>query len=575
MSIRPYQQDALAAIANKYREGVTRQLVSMPTGTGKTVLFANLPQLRLASGKMLVLAHREELINQAVDKISHWNPTLKVSVEMAERRADPAADIVVASVPSLGREGKRAREFPWSDFSTCVVDEAHHCTADTYRRVIGLGRFDNDRKLLLGVTATPERGDGVGLETVFDEIVYDYSLIEAIKDGWLVDLRAQTVHAKTNLDAVKTTAGDFNIGQLADAINTPERNALAVAAWQEYADGRTTVAFCARIDHAQDLASTFRQHGVSAAAVWGDDPDRSQKLRQLRDGEIQVVTNCGVLTEGYDDWHISCILLARPTKSGLLYRQMVGRGTRLEPEIGNLREALESIPWAVNKRDCLIIDIVDVSRQHELCTASSLVGLAGLETNAEETLDDLVRRVERAAVEHTPLPQVVSESVELFSFAVEHEVEQFMRMTWLCTAPGRYCLALPDRRRVLVQRDQLGHWHVDAPFQVQPICKTIDEVADGPFTSKSKPVFKSIQEAIQVAEGSAMVDIVSRGQAHTLSLLNKDARWRREPATPKQIAALTKLYKGTQLPTNLTKDTAGRLIDQFFEKLKGGHYVQR
>ena len=206
MQLRPYQIETLNAITAAFQRGVTRQLVALPTGCGKTVIFSNLPAaLRdILPGQILVLAHREELLDQAADKLRAWNRNLTVSIEQAHRHADPSADVVVASVPTLGRANSlRAGRFGWDNFSACVVDEAHHAVAQTYRNIFETGGFCNGNKLLLGVTATPERGDGVGLEEIFEEITYNYSLLEAIADGWLVDLKALTVQGRANLDRVR------------------------------------------------------------------------------------------------------------------------------------------------------------------------------------------------------------------------------------------------------------------------------------------------------------------------------------------------------------------------------------
>jgi hypothetical protein len=284
--------------------------------------------------KIMVLVHREELANQAADKIQKWNPDLMVGVEKAKRHSSPMDTFIVASVPTIGRRGStRILKFHRDDFDCLVSDEAHHSTAPQWRNVLehfGVLRAGESNVLSLGLTATPNRSDGTGLRQNFDEIVYDMGIRAGIEAGWLVDLRGIRVSTKTNLDNVHSRAGDFAENELADEVNTVGRNGIIVKEWMKAAYGLKTVVFTVNIQHALDLAAAFRKCSVNAEAIWGDDPDRANKLARHRSGEITVLANCAVLTEGYDDPGIRCIVLAKPTKSALLYTQMIGRGTRLD-----------------------------------------------------------------------------------------------------------------------------------------------------------------------------------------------------------------------------------------------------
>ncbi len=235
-TLRPYQIESLDAVCSNYAAGIRRQLISMPTGSGKTVVFANLPGVLSSSrpGQILVLAHREELLKQAADKIRKWNPTLSVSIEQADRFADPKANVIVASVATLGRKvSKRRERFDWDRITACVVDEAHHATSSTYKKILGEGGFlhEGSAKLLLGVTATPNRSDGTPLAEIFERIVFNYPLRQCIDDGWLSDLTCFRVATKTCLDYIHTVAGDFNQGELGSEVNTPERNKIIIDAW--------------------------------------------------------------------------------------------------------------------------------------------------------------------------------------------------------------------------------------------------------------------------------------------------------------------------------------------------------
>src|SRR5216684_4213906 len=331
---RPYQTEALTADLSEYDKGVRRMMNVMATGTGKTVTFAKVKEKfnsRLP-GQMLVLAHTDELVSQNLSKIQEENPTLKVEKEMAGAYADPNADIISASVATLGRSGtKRVERFNWDRIDKVIVDEAHHSTGDAYGRIFDIAgslRPGTD-KLLLGVTATSQRPDGKALSDIYDKIAYTYSLRQAIAEQWLVPIHGYRVTTDTSLEDVPRANGDFNKTGLAIIINTPERNHRIVDAWTKLGENRKTLAFTVDIEHAIDLSKEFQNAGIQAEAVWGDDPDREEKLHRHKNGETKILCNCSVLVEGYDDPSISVIILARPTTSALLLAQMVGRGTRL------------------------------------------------------------------------------------------------------------------------------------------------------------------------------------------------------------------------------------------------------
>lgn len=391
MPLRKYQQDALDNVVRAYDSGVTRQLIAMATGTGKSYCVASLPTAMGSRipGQMWVIAHREERITQAVAKIRRWNPLLAVDYEMGEHYANPHADVIVGSIASIGKKGtKRTARFDWSAVTKVVVDECHHSTAISYQSFLETAGFMqrtgvdskkslspvDSQKLLLGVTATPSRGDGAGLGGLFQTIVYSYTIRNAIGDGWLADLRAYRVRSETNLDDVRMKVGDFQTDDLSRAVNNDPRNELIVKGWLDHGEGKQTVGFCVDVQHAIDLAATYRSCGVRADAVWGQDPNRASKLRAHKTGEITVLLNCGVLVEGYDDWQIGCIVLARPTKSSTLFTQMVGTGTRLQEGAGNLLEAV-AVSVGLKKTECIVIDVCDTTRNHKLQTVPTLLGL--------------------------------------------------------------------------------------------------------------------------------------------------------------------------------------------------------
>lgn len=324
LQLRPYQSDALAAIHGSDK---TRQLISLPTGSGKTVLFAAVARDR--GPKALIIAHRTELISQAAEKLEHFYPE-QVGILQAGRR-DLDSPVLVASIqtamqhiPALSLRRDR----------TLIIDEAHHVAANTYRKLAqSLGfMINHPGRLLLGVTATPSRGDGIGLDCVFEEIAYQKSIVELMAAGYLADLRGIHIKTHSNLIGVSEVAGDFSVGELARKINTPERNNIIVDSMFKF--GRVpAVAFCADIQHSLDLAKALSDNGYRTATVTGKTPkdERAGIIKALASGDLDIVTNCNVLTEGFDCSALRCLIMARPTKSETLYTQMIGRGTRLHP----------------------------------------------------------------------------------------------------------------------------------------------------------------------------------------------------------------------------------------------------
>ena len=301
-TLRPYQGEAIAAVMTARKEGVKRMLVCLSTGAGKTVIFAHLA--RLARRQVLVLAHREELLGQARDKLqSAVGGAALVAIEQGEQRAPKDAQIVVCSIRSL-HEGRLGQVMQGRDVGLIVYDECHHAAADDNLRVLRqLGVFEPDWPgTLLGFTATTGRGDGRGLDQVFERIVYARTLPEMIDDGYLAPLRGFRVATHADLTRVGGGGADFDETELAEAVDIQDRNALVARSIQELARDRRTIAFCVTVAHAGNLARALNAIGVPAGVVHGTmKPEaRAEALAAFREGRTQALTNVGVLTEGFD-----------------------------------------------------------------------------------------------------------------------------------------------------------------------------------------------------------------------------------------------------------------------------------
>lgn len=351
MELRPYQSKAKEAIQKEWAGGVKKTLLVLPTGTGKTIVFSKLTEDCVKQGeRVLILAHRGELLNQAADKLSKATG-LGCAVEKAEDTClDSWFRVVVGSVQSLMRE-KRLNQFNTNYFDTIIVDEAHHCISDSYQRVL---QHFNQAKVL-GVTATPDRGDMRNLGQYFESLAYEYTLPKAIKEGYLCKIKAQTIPLKLDLTGVGQQAGDFKTSDLGTALD-PYLYQIAEE-MAKYCLDRKTVVFLPLIKTSQKFRNILESKGFSAAEVNGNSQDRAEVLADFDNGKYNVLCNSMLLTEGWDCPSVDCIVVLRPTKIRSLYCQMVGRGTRLHP----------------GKDDLLLLDFLWHSERHELCHPAHLI----------------------------------------------------------------------------------------------------------------------------------------------------------------------------------------------------------
>ena len=537
IQLRPYQQEALDAVNAFSDKGINRQLVVLPTGAGKTVIFSHLPQTKNDSLPMLVLAHRAELLYQAKEKIGWSNPELDIQIEQADNIAGHC-DVVVASVPTLGRaESERILKYPKNYFKTIVIDEAHHAAAPTYRRI--LDYFNPS--LLLGVTATPQRSDNTRLTDVFDEIVYYKTIQDLIEDGYLCSLVGYRIKTETDISGVATNEGDYVASQLEDAIDTPERNAHIVAAYHSLVPESKAIVFCAGVKHANNLASSFSATQVPTEVILGDTStqDREHILARFKSGKTRVLVNVGVLTEGFDEPSIQSIILARPTRSTLLYTQIVGRGTRLYE----------------GKPHCTILDFVDTTKGKKPIGLPSLLGLPPEFDLQGQDLIEVAKKYKELE-DYCPGEAVrvldpndidlAYKRINLFMPPPPNEfVQQYSRYVWAEVAENDFHLGIDNNNSLRIYVDALGRWLVEFRYRSQT--KNETHILGYP---------EDMRESFVRADRWITNNFDSK-------LIESDAAWRSDGPSDAQRKLLKRI--GVPVTSDMTKGTASQIISKYYE----------
>ena len=349
--LRPYQAEAKQAILAAWDEGYRKTLLVLPTGCGKTVVFSSVTENQVNKGhRVLIMAHRGELLDQAADKLKEASGLDSVLEKAESTSLGSFLPVTVGSVQSLAQE-KRLARFPNNYFQDIIVDEAHHCLSDSYKRV--LDHFPDAN--ILGVTATPDRGDMKNLGEFFDSKAYEYSMTEAIREGYLCPIKAQMIPLELDIADVGISSGDFSAGEIGHALE-PYLHQIA-AEMANYCRGRKTVVFLPLIATSQKFCAMLNDAGLRAAEVNGNSDDRSEVLADFEAGKYDVLCNSMLLTEGWDCPSVDCIVVLRPTKIRSLYQQMVGRGMRLSP----------------GKTELLLLDFLWMTERHDLCRPSALI----------------------------------------------------------------------------------------------------------------------------------------------------------------------------------------------------------
>ena len=419
MSLRPYQSEAVKKIEGEWNKGVKKTLLVLPTGTGKTIVFCAIAKDAVMDGRrVLILAHRGELLDQASDKLQK-STGLKCAIEKAEDTCIGSwYRVTVGSVQTLMRES-RLKKFPPDYFGTIIIDEAHHSISDSYQNI--LNYFADAR--VLGVTATPDRGDMRNLGQVFDSLAYEYTLPKAIKEGYLSKIKALTIPLQLDISSVGMQSGDFKSGDLGTALK-PYLEQIA-AEMEKVCRDRKTVVFLPLIRTSQKFRDILNDHGFNAAEVNGDSSDRAEILKDFNDGKYNVLCNSMLLTEGWDCPSVDCIVILRPTKVRSLYCQMVGRGTRL----------------CDGKDHLLILDFLWMTEKHELCHPAALI------CNSAEVAQKMTEELaeENAAVDLEEAEQQASDDVVIArEEALAKQLSEMRRRKRKLVDPLQYEMSIAD-----------------------------------------------------------------------------------------------------------------------------------
>jgi superfamily II DNA or RNA helicase len=506
LGLRLYQQQAVDGVFAAWNE-FDRVLGVAPTGSGKTIQFAHIAARRIDAGPVLILAHRDELLDQARDKIVRA-VGLSTDKEKASNYASLSSDIVVASVQTLSRRDRLLR-FPHNHFSTVIIDEAHHALATSYLGV--LERFD--RAKVLGVTATPDRGDKQNLAAYFEKVAFEISLTALIRDRWLCPIKIKTIPLPIDISRVVMRAGDFSDEQLAQALE-PVLRELAEAI-KKHAGQRKSLIFLPLVRTCYQFAEILREHGLAAEAIHGESSDRREILARFSSGQTRFLCNAMLLTEGYDEPSIDCVVCLRPTTIRSLFAQMTGRGTRIHP----------------GKENLLLLDFLWLSREHNLVKPASLIARDEAE---QREIEAQLGRADGDLLEADALASAEREAA-LKRLLDERRIEQGSEVD---------LLELAER------------WH--AP----------DLLSYSPTFDWERRELTEKQRTVLQGNGVDLGLVRDRGHASTL-ISALFTYLEREPATEKQKRYLR--FLGHPNPWQLTKREAGRWIKQRKAQLSGAY----
>ncbi|KAI9372634.1 P-loop containing nucleoside triphosphate hydrolase protein [Aspergillus egyptiacus] len=563
IKLRDYQEECIQSVMDHVSKGHKRLGISLATGSGKTVIFTQLigriPTRNTIGDKTLIIVHRRELVEQAYRHCLLAYPDCTVEIEMGNRAASGHGDIIIASVRSL-TSGERLAKFDPRRFKLVLVDEAHHIVAPTYRTALGhfgLNEKSPDSPILVGVSATFSRFDGLKLGAAIDHIVYHKDYTDMINANWLANATFTTVQSEANLSGVrKDKFGDFAVGSLSKAVNTANTNDITVRAWlANAADRKSTLVFCVDIEHTKKLTETFRKYGIDSRYITGKTAreTRDEQLNEFRERKFPVLLNCGLFTEGTDIPNVDCVLLARPTRSRNLLIQMIGRGLRLYP----------------GKKDCHIIDMV-ATLDTGVISTPTLFGLHPDEMLKSATAESLQER--KKELEMNPeLAQLVPEKEPdipddvkltftkydtiydlILDMKSEKHVRSFSHHAWVRVGDHKYLLS-----------GSSGWLTVEKTAQADEPAYSVHHVMSfkGPDDSKRYTRPRLIATAEDLESAVRAADTFAANQFNPRYISTRQP-WRNYPATESQLQFLNtaNIRKGNIRPGDLTRGQAADLI---------------
>ena len=552
--LRSYQSDCIAASVEALNLGIRRQMVVLPTGSGKTVVASHLPKF-IKPSRVLFLAHREELLDQASDTFEKVFPDLSIGKEIGSHQASPEDEIIVASVPTLGRAGsKRLQRLFGEDPENILVitDEAHHASSATYKRIykfFGIRDNPNSKNIHIGITATPFRGDKATLTDVFDDIVYMKKLGDMILEGWLVDVKSYHIHTETDISHVKKSNGDFSMKELSAAINTPDRNALIVNTYSTIAPNTKAIAFCVDVNHATDLCNMFLGKGVEAAVISGVTPKAERKdiIKRFKEGHIRVLTNCSVLTEGFDVPDIGTVIIARPTSSPVLYCQCLGRGMRLSEgkEYMNLIDMYDRSKHAPVHIDRVLNIPMTGCTYGEWKAVKEIIeeefpyASADTIAHALEAIDpeDIITKLRSM--------DILEVLVKIYEQGVDSFLSVKTKLSWSKLADGSYFLQASGMGKLAVRVNAMGIWEL---WRKEPR-KAWNKLYIG-------------DPALCFSRGDKIVADYDKTKLYLRS-----ASWKNNPASKNQLDFIKRLTGEQQLGITIdSRGKAAHLINSLIEK---------
>lgn len=526
ITLRDYQEETIAGIY----EAWTKQpntLAVLATGLGKTIVFLELlDELTRGGARAVIIAHRKELIEQPIDKARQFFPELapRMGMVRGQKHADHHAQVVVATVQTLSKPSRLQALLAGGPITYVVVDEAHHAVSPSYMQVIDAIRQHNPIAKLLGVTATPKRADDQGLIRIFDSVAAVYDTRWGIRNGYLSPVKAKGIALPCDISKVRLNRGDYAAGELGSILAVDNVEAVVVRAWTKLADTRPTVAFCATVKQSKQLCHKFNRYGIKTAHLDGTTPQKEREaiLASFVNGEIQIITNCDVLGEGFDHPAIACVMMVAPTRSISRYIQRVGRGLRRADE--------------VNKEDCLVIDFVPEKGGRNLRLGSKLLGKVRPPKDniepPENSLDDPKKKV----------AQFTAKGVMAFDYSLFQD----SLMAWY--VEGRLASCPTDQNQILVlllpkptariQRTLL--FFVKTEPKKEPI---IEELGD---------MFTPIEYIFEDVEAEYITAI---------HLAEKDRPWRSQPPSEAQLNLAQKLGIKTK---GLNKGQIANRLSHFF-----------